>query len=365
MKKLIGILLLTFSFQALAKVKVKDVEFVRDVNGKTQLQIHYSGKLESEPYLEFGKNHVQIVLPESIVWPKINKKASLTGSQLDVTLMAYQFSRDVVRVRAILPFPTKSIEGNADIRLRKGLIKVNLPESLRVATVPKIKPKKVVPIQRAPKKETVKSDVSHLNEDYLMNLIEEEQKGNEKKAEVDNVSRKMSASKKTRKKVGFWNDSLTSYVMKFAGFLVVVLLLFLGTINFFKKTVTKKGRLSFLNSSQLVEVLNSTPLAPKRTLVLVRAHKQVFLLANTESGVTSLGEVNDLAQILKTGEKEIAGDNFDSLAKSIETVDERIKIKEDPFAEVVSSKESEAKANLQSNFSAQVKSKLKNLKSLQ
>ncbi len=53
-------------------------------------------------------------------------------------------------------------------------------------------------------------------------------------------------------------------------------------------------------------------MSPKRTLMVIRAHKQIFLVANSESGFTFLSEMKDTTGLIKEGEKFVTGSNFDS-----------------------------------------------------
>ena len=79
-----------------------------------------------------------------------------------------------------------------------------------------------------------------------------------------------------------------------------------------KKVMLGKNKLGFLNNSKIVEILNTTYIAPKRQLLLVKVHDQVMLLANSESGLSFISEVKDLSNLLKNAEAEVTGSNFDT-----------------------------------------------------
>jgi flagellar biogenesis protein FliO len=126
------------------------------------------------------------------------------------------------------------------------------------------------------------------------------------------------------------------YIGKFVAFLSMLLLGFYGVLQLFKKGIIKKGNLGFLNSTKLVEVLSTTHVAPKRSLMMVRAHKQVFLVASSETGIQYLSEIKDVAGLLKEGEKAIAGSNFDSEFTVAEKIEKEFRMKDEVSSEDLS-----------------------------
>lgn len=80
----------------------------------------------------------------------------------------------------------------------------------------------------------------------------------------------------------------------------------------------------------MIQVLSTTYVAPKRSLMIVKAHRQIFLVANSESGLEFLSEMTDTTGLLKEGEKEVTGTNFDlNLGEARQTVHEHsVKLKE-------------------------------------
>lgn len=160
--------------------------------------------------------------------------------------------------------------------------------------------------------------------------------------------------------------SFAGYAGKFLAFLGIVLLFFYGVIQLMKKGVLSKGKLGFLNNAQLVSVLSTTYVAPKRSILLIKAHNQAFLVSSSESGMQFIAEVKDVPGLVKEGERAIAGSNFDDTVNvANETAPrEEIKIKED----IYQSTAIETKAGMQKDivrFSDELKKKVKNLKSLQ
>ena len=97
----------------------------------------------------------------------------------------------------------------------------------------------------------------------------------------------------------------------------------------FKKGIIKKGKLGFLHSTKLVEVLSTTHVAPKRTLMMIKAHKQVFLVASSEAGMELISEIRDVAGLIKTGEEELTGSNFDTNLYEANKFEKQFKIKEE------------------------------------
>ena len=160
------------------------------------------------------------------------------------------------------------------------------------------------------------------------------------------------------------NFSLVTYAGKFIAFLGVVLLLFWGLVQLMKKGVLGKGKLSFLNGQQLVSVLSTTYISPKRSLLLVKVSNQVFLIAQSESGMQMISEVNDVPGVVKETEKILTGINFDTNLEDSEQnkPTTEFKIKENIFE----SKELPTSAIQDvARFSKELKKKVKNLKPLQ
>ena len=103
--------------------------------------------------------------------------------------------------------------------------------------------------------------------------------------------------------------------------------------------------------------------------MMIKAHDQVFLVSNTEAGIHPISEMKNPMGILKAGEKEVAGTNFDEsvfLADSDEALDKKITLKKDITQ---SNKESSLSSYIgikdQVKFSDQIKKKVKGLKPLQ
>lgn len=366
MKKILTILTIFFSIcslQAMEKIKVKSLKYSAKSNSLGELSIRIDGNLESAPELTIKDSMIQIALKNAVVWPKIEKKISV-DKNLDSTVMAYQFNKEVARVRAMLPYSIKGLEDRVSITINGDNINLQFPRVISAA------PQKKKIIAKAKKQ-----NIEQYDESYLDKLIKEKEqlkaptKKLAKAAPViatDKVNVALSGIEKEGLNADKSSFSLTGYIGKFVAFLGVVLLLFYGVVALMKKGVLKKGKLGFLNSTKVIEVINTTYVGPKRSLMLIKAHKQVFLVANTEKGMEFLSEVNDISGLMKDGEKSLAGNNFDSDLGTADLTEKSFNLKEDI------EKPAEQKFELNSDvvkdsvkLSQKIKEKVKTLKPLQ
>jgi flagellar biogenesis protein FliO len=371
--------LMAFQTQAstAGKAKIERVE-LKGSETTRQMIVELNGRLTGNPALTVRDQMVQVEVPNSYVWPRIEKKSTIS-KQNDTTLMAYQFEQDVVRVRAMLPFSLKGQEDRVSVVVRDGVIVLNFPTPTparkEVAAAP------TAPVRETPKGEarTVKAEASRsadaqAEEALIMNLVHGSDF--EEPAQPileDQVRLQASAPERAQ---GESNFSLTNYIVKFLAFLGLVLVLFYGVVSLMRKGVLKKGSLGFLNSTKVVEVLNTTHLGPKRSMMLVKAHNQVFLVGSSEQGLNLISEIKDVSGLFKEGEKEISGSNFDSTLNTAQTYTKDFKLKDEILT---SAPEGEGKAPTSGlsellnekpvqdtvKLSDQIKNKVKGLKSLQ
>lgn len=160
--------------------------------------------------------------------------------------------------------------------------------------------------------------------------------------------------------------SIVGYAGKFIAFLGFVLLFFWGVIQLMKKGMLSKGKLGFLNNTQLVSVISTTYVAPKRSILMVKAHNQVFLVSSSESGMSFIAEVKDVPGIVKESEKALVGSNFDDNVEEATTTKPKQELQEK--VDIYQSIAAEEKSSVQKDivrFSDELKKKVKNLKSLQ
>jgi flagellar biogenesis protein FliO len=398
-KKLTLILLSLITTSVLADdVSIKGVELKSTKSTENRLKILVEGNLNDNPQITISDKTLQVIIPNSHVNSKIQRKFS------DGLVTATQSDNDSVVVKAVLPYSLQGKEGMVNITLKDGAVDVSFP---RIATPAASK------VSRAPAivPDTNNIEADKLDENYLSKLVVENEKlaaanhPEEKKAEVakktvqadtatgaDRVNLSQAAVQKETAKSSFnkeepqkSNFSMTSYVGKFVAFLSLMVLGFYGVLTLFKKGVIKKGKLGFLHSTKLVEVLSTTHVAPKRTLMMVKAHKQVFLISNSESGMQLISEINDVTGLIKTGEEEVTGSNFDTNLYKAAKREKEFKLKEDEVAEDyslddmlndndgvgVDKTETHALSSIkkapvkdQVRFSDQIKTKMKNMKQI-
>jgi flagellar biogenesis protein FliO len=365
---ILGLTFLTTLVQA--EVKIKSMELDATSDKVATLKVHFTGDMNTTPELNIGKDHVQVVVNGATVWPKIEKKAHLTSAN-DSTLMAYQFDKNLVRARAIIPLNLIGNEKSVTMKRKTGYIEVTFPKNAQATNITA----------------TNENNKDQYDESYLETLTQE------KKSEVQKTEVAVTKTSNANSKV--INDvmapsnkdvvttaqaaptveakptfSIISYVGKFVAFLGVVLLLFYGVVQLMKKGVLGKGKLGFLNNTNLVEVLSTTYIAPKRSLMLVKAHKQIFLVSNSETGLQFLSEITDTTGLVKQGEREALGTNFDTdldTATVNENADKKIKLKQmiaatdtysDDLSKMVMPNEDKV------SFSSELKKKMKGLKPL-
>jgi flagellar biogenesis protein FliO len=344
---LIFTLIALISFNSLAGIKIKNLSFTKD-SSKGVMTISYSGSLEDYPELKINKNSIYVIFPFDI--NKAKDKVSLTLRDNKIELS----------------FPKLK----ANLAYLKNQKRIN-------KTIAKTKRTPV-----ATKRPTSKIAKDVLNEDYLNRLIaaqktkrtetSKNQIANSQKAtktQKDEVKTTQASTKKSLLGPSKSSFSLVEYGGKFVAFLGLVLLMFYGVITIMKKGFIKKGKLGFLNKTEQVTVLSQTYIAPKKSLMLIRAHNQVFLVSNTDAGIHPISEIQDVPGLIKEGELKIAGDNFDTnyaqAALDIKT-DSKIKLKEDIMQ---SNKQSSLSDFIdvkdKVKFSDSLKKKVKSLKPLQ
>jgi len=391
-KSLLLVLPLLASLSVFAKTKIDGINF-KAANKQGVVTIKLKGALQETPELTIRDRMIQVAIPNVVVWPKIEKKATI-GKDFDTTLMAYQYDKNLVRFRLLLPYTLKGNEGLVSLSLKENQIEVHFPKLISKA----INTNKRV-AQKAPRKfkaKTVKAkpSVDKYDESYLEKLLKSKEQAAKKKVAqnglnkeakkvvqpaTDQVNMALAATAKTDKLTSNSTFSLGSYIGKFVAFLGVVLLLFYGAVTLMKKGVLKKGKLGFLNSTKAVEVLNTTYVGPKKSLLLIKAHNQVFLVGSSDQGLQLVSEINDVTGLIKEGEKSLAGNNFDTNLGTAETGDKEFKLKEvispvDAEQETIGqNQEAKSLADLidreevrkSVKFSDQIKNKVKGLKPLQ
>ena len=407
MKKLILMFLIIAAYSVVASdVNIKGFDFTNEKGSENRLSIKFEGVLNDNPQITINEKILQIVIPNSHINLKIQKKTSegfVTASQID---------RSSVGVKVLLPYSLQGKESLVNITLKDSLVDVSFPKDNYLSNKVSRSPAIVSPKQLQ-KIEASNADAEKLDENYLTTLVLENEKlalarhkeevktvVNKKEDQIeaipamDKVEIHQSSTIKEVPKTLFnkeepvkSNFSLSSYVGKFVAFLSLMILCFYGILTLFKKGVIKKGKLGFLHSTKLVEVISTTHVAPKRTLMVVKAHKQVFLISNTENGIQLISEISDVTGLLKTGEEDITGSNFDTNLYKANKSEKEFKLKEDSVINSyslddmlnddnegvgVDKTETHALNSIkktpvkdQVKFSDQIKTKIKNMKQIQ
>lgn len=376
-------ILLTFallSSSLFASVKIKNVDFKKTGN-RGKIVINYKGDMSNSfPELEIKGKSIQVSIPQAKIGKTLENSYKFSSNHKDTMVRAYQSSSSVSKVKTIFPF---------NIERRKNLVNLSLKDNKIILDFPRVKVKlKSKPKYGSILKKNKEVKKEYLNEEYLNNLltIKEDKKVKKtedaklakakevfnklaKKPTSDEVNTALASPSRDQSMGSNSSISLMEYGGKFVAFLGVVLLLFYGVVTLMKKGFIKKGKLGFLNNADQISVISQTYIAPKKSLMLIKAHNQVFLVSNTDTGIHPISEIADAAGLLKDGEKAISGHNFDTkltIADSDKLNDEKIKLKEDiTKSNKLSSLSSFAEVTEKVTFSDQLKKKVKGLKPLQ
>lgn len=389
MKKMLIVSFALMSLSALAGVKVNSLE-LKQAGGNSAVVVGLQGHSSKQPDMNINGNTIELKIPEAEEFTVMNKKRTL-NTKLDTVLTAENKAGTAI-IKVELPFSLEGKTDNVALTWKNNNIEVVFPNNkTAAATTTK---KEVAPVREAPKAKevvpTITKDV--LDENYLNQLVKEQNgiKAEETK-ETKTPAAAATTSPVTEDKVAATQASIirethaqnnpstttdfsfAGYALKFTVFLAVVLGLFYGVVQVMKRGVFKRGKLGFLNNTQMIEVLSTTYIAPKRSLMVVKAHKQVFLVSSSESGLQFLSEITDTTGIIKETEKFIAGDNFDTKFEESDNdyVDAKIKLKENimestPIKENTNAlaKVSEATKDIV-KFSDELKKKARKLKPLE
>lgn len=399
-RMLLSLALLTLaSLSAHAGVKVTSLDLKTDgPNGYVHVAL--DGRSNELPDIKVYGKTIEITLSDAEAFSSIFK--NVNGAQLSANVL-----NGKVIVKAVLPYDIKA-EG-VDLGWKNKNIEVVFPRGKVVKeattarmdtdrTTAPLKPKTArmetdrpnSPAKPATTKKvenTVLAKVENavvkeaLNEDYLNNLMKEEtNKVSARETDLtppvdkkDEISVKQAGLAKPAAEVTAPkndNFSFAGYAVKFTVFLAMVLGLFYGVVQLLKKGVFSRGKLGFLNNSQMIQVLSTTYVAPKRSLMVVKAHNQIFLVSNSENGLQFLSEMTDTTGLIKEGEKFVTGSNFDLNLGSAETTTNELsfKIKEN-INESTPEPEAKGIAALTAKdivkFSDELKKKAKKLKPIE
>lgn len=335
-------LMTLLSLNAYSGVKVTSVD-LRTSGATGYVNVTLEGRSPELPDVKVYGKTIEITLSQADVFNSIFK--NMSGAQLSANIL-----NGKAIIKAILPYEVKS--DKVDLRLKDQSIEVIFPRGIIARNdtdrpiptekpqVPKVRENRILA------KVENKIIKEKLNEDYLNNLMKEDTAKVARrdtdippktdKTKNDEVKLKQSSILKNgetnqSKSSGSDGFSLAGYAAKFTVFLAMVLGLFYGIVQLLKKGVFSRGKLGFLSNSQMIQVLSTTYIAPKRALMVVKVHNQIFLISNSDTGIQLLSEMTDTAGLIKEGEKFVTGSNFDSNLSSADSVtnETAFKIKED------------------------------------
>ena len=270
--------------------------------GAATMTVRFKGGLAGPPEAAVVRGRiVQVSLPGAVVWPRIERAVPVGGGEARV--MAYQYTRDVVRARAVLPYDVGA--GAPAVSERPGAVELSFAAAPAGASA------------AAP-------GADAYDESYLEGLLSDREiEGMASAADAADAADAAAGASPPAPAgdlVGVRMSgrdrgalaSLLPYLGRFGALLGAALLAFLLLAWGLKRTVFSRGRLGFLSGTRVVQVLDRTAIAPRRTIVTVRAHGQVLLVGVDDKGMHFLAEVRDPAGLVKEGERRIAGDNFDT-----------------------------------------------------
>jgi hypothetical protein len=98
--------------------------------------------------------------------------------------------------------------------------------------------------------------------------------------------------------------------------------------------------------------------------MMIKAHKQVFLISSTETGITLLSEINDVAGLIKTGEEEVTGSNFDTNLYTANKNSVQFKMKEESTERYADMQDDYEMSSLDDMLNDNVPTKQKSTKNL-
>lgn len=340
--------MLTFSFLSWGAVTVNGIKYF--TNGKNlQIDFQYDGRISARPQLTLNEKNIVINWPAASLvanasYPKemLNPKIEADGLNLSFVKLddkLYHTDKMSWRVQdntisVMIPLSEMQSFASSSSNTFENSKKNFAPKNIAITTswnsqeIKKTREAKEIPVKPVNNIAVKKADQDYLS--YLLssvdkkNEISDQVKVIDKKPEdtqvkkfaepvfhaVDSNGQKIDQNEKNLHKVE--GISYTSYLVKMilvlSGILAAIFLL----AKLFKKIVVGKNKLGFLHNSKVVEVLNTTYLSPKKQLLLVKVYDQVLLLSSSENGVTFLSEVKNLSDVLKMGEQEVTGKNFDT-----------------------------------------------------
>ncbi len=287
------LILILGSFQTSAN-SIKDSEFKwKQVSG--EITLFFESPLTQLPELKIVGQDIEIELQKK---DQLKTPYYWSGNSLNL-----KAETDKIHVQT--PFDLKRHQGKVLLELKKDSLQILFPKLKAIAEQPS-------------------------DEQFLENL-EQEQKATAAPEAVLTDSKPTSLFEKSADEKP--KSELTHLMSKFVGVLVLVLGLFFGVVAVMKKFALKRSKIGSLKDQSSIEVIQTTHLSPKESLLLVKAHDKVLLIGRTESGgLQMLTEMDSVAEILKESEKNATGKNFDdSLSKANSLKNLSLPLKKNPY----------------------------------
>ncbi|MCB9092777.1 MAG: flagellar biosynthetic protein FliO [Halobacteriovoraceae bacterium] len=380
--KLVILTCILFSINSWSKVFVDKVTEI-DNSSQTKIKISLSDFINENPLIKASQNQVSLRIPNVIISPKVQYHLK-NKENIHVT----QDNNDIV-LTVETSKKIRNLSENVNVDLKDKDIYLKLPQihiaAQKIKAQPVIKSEVSKPINIAEKKVLAQSKAvvsnDKVDEEHLRYLVEDFEKVESaqtkrdplledkiaKETVVDKVQEKFGANEKANKIIGLKEGQdfqIYTYILKILVVLLCIIGVFLVGINFFRKKVLNKTKLGFLNNTKLVEVISTTYIAPKKNLILIKAHEQYLLLSSTENSINLITEIKDPMGLLKMGEKEVTGENFDTnldLSSEMKLLSENVKLKDaNKIYESTPVKNSKSQS-----FSDHIKKNVKKLKPLQ
>lgn len=363
----LSFLILIISSDSNAFNRLKNIDYLVE-NNMAKVTLLFKSDIKLRPKLTLKDKIIQLEIQNATVWPKIEKMINI-GWNNSGTLMAYQFNKDMVRFRSLLPFKVVSLGSVINYKVDANKIIVKFPLTKPITAAGIIKNKEI-------KKEAVKYD-----ESFLEKLLSENKKSElENKKDIlnaknDSISmRSASPLKSQTKNIPFNKDNtesnpnvMSKYLGKFFLFFGLVILLFFVLVTIFKKGVVKRGKLGFLKGNDLVQIVSTTYVGPKKNLLLVKVQDQLMLLGSSENTINLISHLDRPMDALKAVEGDVYGSNFDDKLKMGEEKNKNFKLKESLLQENIVNNDLVANVTIkkEKKLKNQIKDKLKSLKPLQ
>lgn len=384
--KLACIILSIFITTRVGAVEIVKINPLLQVDGSTQFELVFEGRMVAPPY--FVPFHDSV----AIKWPNANnalkhalKEIEIKNEQdallivfknnfispSDLSKMSLKLTGNTVKTS----FPQNLFKERIKTEIKKNDLESAIQEapSMKVESIEKKSPELVK--NSNPKKGEKDSKTNEDYLSYLLSSVDKDSSKNQMKRIPDSIAGSITNSivtsntgtKKTTSIVNIDKSFDSKEAKTFSSYLLrifLVLTFIVGVILLLakasKKIMIGKNKLGFLNNSKVVEILNTTYIAPKRQLLLVKVHDQVMLIANSEAGMSFISEIKDLSNILKNAEVEVAGSNFDTNMNGRESATTEVILKDS--ARIYESTQVESKT---SKMRSVLKNKAKSLKAWQ